>query len=226
MEKRRKATEKRRTALGSLTVRSFPSCSSRNDFFVPRDDRTRGINNNYIATAHRGVEKCPIETERRHDRSSFDSAPLFPLGRSFVNIKGERSRSINSIINVRELWLHEYPRDTLLWSCNPTLHAASCVIQPVNLSPSPVLPDYERTHNDNRFLLLLFLLFCPFPRFVSFSARILLSAMGPNELARNELSNSALKHRFTSLHVPHDPRNVDRGGVNGEIYLSPGNPAG
>lgn len=85
-------------------------------------DQTHRINNNYIAAVHRGVEKCPLETKRKYDR--FSSRSIFLLHRCLVNIKGERSYSINSVINVRELSLHEYQRDTRLSSCNPTLHAA------------------------------------------------------------------------------------------------------
>lgn len=91
------------------------------NYFFALDDQTRRINNNYIATWNHGVEKCLLGAGRNNDRSSF------PLDR-FVNIKGERSGSINSIINVRELSLHEYQRDTLLSSCNSTLHAGGCVI--------------------------------------------------------------------------------------------------
>lgn len=88
-------------------------------------DQTHRINNNYIAAVHRGVEKCPLETKRKCDR--FSSRSIFLLHRCSVNIKGERSYSINSVINVRELSLHEYQRDTRLSSCNPTLHAAGGV---------------------------------------------------------------------------------------------------
>lgn len=178
---------------------------------------------------HRGVEKCPLETKRKYDR--FSSRSIFLLRRCLVNIKGERSYSINSVINVRELSLHEYHSATLDFRLvtrrytRPVLRNTAC--KPLTLAQG--LPDYGRTHNDNRFLLLLSLSLSSFSPFSTplRSARILYSRDG-SKRAKRALSNSGLKtHRFTSLHVPCTiPRNVDRGGVNGEIYLSPGNPAG
>ena len=109
----------------------------------------------------------------------------------------------------------------------PVLRNTAC--KPLTLAQG--LPDYGRTHNDNRFLLLLLSLSLSlslsllFPRLCDPLASFI-PAM--DRRAKRALSNSGLRtHRFTSLHVPCTiPRNVDRGGVNGEIYLSPGNPAG
>lgn len=136
---------------------------------------------------HRGVEKCPLETKRKYDR--FSSRSIFLLRRCLMNIKGERSYSINSVINVRELSLHEYHSATLDFRLvtrrytRPVLRNTAC--KPLTLAQG--LPDYGRTHNDNRFLLLLSLslLFLLFPRLCDPLASFI-PAMDRNE--RNERS--------------------------------------